>query len=364
VRRSIWAIYIDEDRISEKDKFSLNEGAYWIHEEKDGVIRIYSSNFSDINDVALEDYGIHFRDVNVLQDRKNWEKYRKKVPRYIAELEATDRIANEMNKKYGTNITLWSSARPYLGTSFDAKGMGDGEKLHEIERYARAMLEAWERWDKWTDTVGTEIYKKTKKSGLKMIKFKNDVKSQLQDIAKCTYIIGYETPGVLWSVVGSNEIERYLDANRGAWYVKETKEGIEIFSDNFETINARNELEYNSIKLMGGVTAGDYEARLSSIFTYYHEVDERGRKIARPITSQEAMKYGRKTIISPELLKGVAEQASKEFKVDIRVMKEKTVLVTEFKTKGLRSYEKVYEIERHAKALAEAWKRIKEIAIQ
>jgi len=43
-------------------------------------------------------------------------------------------------------------------------------------------------------------------------------------------------------------------------------------------------------------------------------------------------------------------------------MKDKSVLVTEFKTKGLRQHEKVYEIERHARALAEAWNRMKELA--
>jgi len=35
-------------------------------------------------------------------------------------------------------------------------------------------------------------------------------------------------------------------------------------------------------------------------------------------------------------------------------------LMTEFKTKGLKQNDKLYEIERRAKALAEAWKRIKE----
>lgn len=37
-------------------------------------------------------------------------------------------------------------------------------------------------------------------------------------------------------------------------------------------------------------------------------------------------------------------------------------MIAEFKTTGLKSYGKVYEIERHAKALAQAWKRIGELA--
>jgi hypothetical protein len=42
-------------------------------------------------------------------------------------------------------------------------------------------------------------------------------------------------------------------------------------------------------------------------------------------------------------------------------MKDRPVLMTEFKTKGLKKNDKLYEIERRAKALAEAWKRMKEL---
>jgi hypothetical protein len=41
----------------------------------------------------------------VLQERRQYEK---KASGLIAELEADERIANEMNKKYGTNIKLLS----------------------------------------------------------------------------------------------------------------------------------------------------------------------------------------------------------------------------------------------------------------
>jgi len=111
---------------------------------------------------------------------------------------------------------------------------------------------------------------------------------------------------------------------------------------------------------MGGFTAGGYEKQFRVLFTR-DEVDEHGRKISRPITPQEAMKYGRKTILSPQLFKDVVKQVSKEFKVDVRVMKDKPVLMTEFKTKGLKQQVKLHEIERRAKALAEAWKRMKEM---
>jgi len=364
LRGRVWWVYIDREKLSLSEDLSLNRGAKGVEEEKDGTIKVYSDNFYHINDWD-EDYGFYFEDTEVLLDRRNWEKYRREVPRLIAELEAAEGIANELNKKYGTNIILWSGEKPYLETCFDARGMGEGEKLQEIERHARAMLKAWERENKWVDTIGAEIYKKTERSRMRIVKFRKNIISLLQDITKSEYIRGYKKEllsGVLWSVVGSYYTKDY-NSNRGVWYVKETKEGIALFSDNFETINARNELEYNSIKLMGGVTAGDLEARLKSAFTFHHEVNERGWNVARPITQQDATKYGRKTIVSPQLLEDVAKQVSGEFGVDVKVMKDKPVLMTEFKTKGLKQQEKIHEIERRAKALAEAWNRIKELAI-
>ena len=358
--KSIWAVYINEDRISEKDKFSLNEGAYWIQGEKDGVIRIYSVKFYHINDVA-SDYGTYFQDVNVLLDRNNWGKYRKKVPGLIAELEAAERIANKANKKYGTNITLWSGEKPCLETSFDAKDMGDSEKIQEIERHARAMYENWDRWREWARTVGGEIYKKTEKNWQSQVKFMDALNSRLQDITKSMLSqVRFRKPGARWALVGL-VISEPPPENRGVWSIEERKDSIAIYSDNFETINARNELEYNSIKVMGGFTASGYEEQFSVLFTH-KEVDEFGRRISKPITQQEAMKYGRKTIVSPQLLESITEQVSREFKVDIRVMKDKPVLVSKFETKGLRRQEKVFEIEKRAKALAEAWRRIKELA--
>jgi len=359
----VWRVYIDREKLSLSDRLSLNKGAKGVEEGEDGTIRVYSDNLLDITDLA-SDYDFHFRDADVLLDRKNWEEYRREVPRLIAELEVAEGIANDLNKKYDTKIKLWSGEKPYLETSFDARGMNEGEKLKEIERHARIMLKARERVDEWVETVGAEMYRKMERSRMKMIKFRDDVISRLQDITNSEYGSGYNTTllsGILWSVVGWND-KKNFNTNRGVWYVKETKEGIAIFSDNFETINAQNELEYNSIKLMGGVTAGDYEARIDDIFSSYDDVNERGWNISRPITQEEAMKYGRKTVISPQILEDVAKQISKEFKVNIQVMKDKPVLMTEFQTKGLKQQEKASEIERRAKALAEAWARIKELS--
>ena len=330
----VWVVYFDEDKVKGMDKISMNHGAQWVEEDKDGTIQVYSWHFYDVNDVASEEYGIHFRDEDVLQERENWEKYRKKVPGLIAELEAAKRIANEANKKYGTSIRLWSGEKPYLKTSFDAKGMGNDEKLHEIERRARAMLEAWRLFDEWETNVGREIYMKTTKRRLDKIELMDEVISTLHGITKGWYGYGLRKPGVRWVVVGSDTSERDLAANRGAWRVEETKEGIVITSDNLEIVNAQSLREYRLIK----------------------------RREDGEVAIGEAKEGFMDTVISPELMRKVVDQVGQESGVKIRVMDDKPLMVAEFKTAGLKSYGKLYEIERHAKALAEAWKRIGELA--
>jgi len=102
-------------------------------------------------------------------------------------------------------------------------------------------------------------------------------------------------------------------------------------SDDLETVNAKSLREYKLIKRRGEAAA------------------------------QEAKEGFVHTVISPELMRKVVEQVGLEFGVGIRILNDKPVMVAEFKTAWLKSYGKLYEIERHAKALAEAWKRIKDM---
>jgi len=186
LEKSIWAVYLDEDKI----KIGENQGAYWVQEEKDGTIRIYSDQFYDVDDVASEEYNAHFLIEDDLLEKKNWEKYRKKVPGLIAELEAAEKTADEANKKYGTNIKLWARQKPLFETSFNAKGMSEDEKLHEIEKHARAMLESWELWREWAKDAGREIYMKTSKRRLSKAELVDDIITRLHDITKAVYTYG------------------------------------------------------------------------------------------------------------------------------------------------------------------------------
>ena len=180
----IWGVYLNEDKVKLAESLAMSHGAQWVGEVKDNIITIYSDKFLDITDLASDLYDFDFRDTDVLLDRKNWAKYRREVPRLIAELEAAEGIANELNKKYCTKIKLWSGEKPYFETGFDAKGLSEGEKLHEIERHARAMIKAWECQQKWVVTVGAKVYRKTERSRMGLINFRDDVISRLQYITK------------------------------------------------------------------------------------------------------------------------------------------------------------------------------------
>lgn len=156
-RRYVWSVHLDESK-DDIESIIGNKGAYDIEEDVDGVIRIRSDQFYDIDEVASEEYFLERNIGNSLLDRKNWEKYKKKIPGLIAELEVIEGIANEANAKHGTSIRLYARQKPYLEASFDMKHMSEGEKLHEIERHAKAMYEAWKLWDEWTITDRREAY--------------------------------------------------------------------------------------------------------------------------------------------------------------------------------------------------------------
>lgn len=331
----VWNTHLDESKVSTIEGIIMNKGIYEVEEGADGVIRICSGKFHDINEVASEEYNYTRNIGDDLLDKKNWGNYRKRLPSLIAELEAIESTVGKSNEKFGSNIKLWAQQKPYLETSFDARGMREDEKLRQLERHARAMYETWKLWREWSDTIGREIYMKTSRMRLSKNELVDDVVSRLYDITKVKFTNGYailafgkKKPGIRWVIGGSPNFEENLAANRGTWSVEENEDSIVIKSDNLETINAQSIEEYNLIK-WGGITA---HKRFST------------------------------SIVSPEVIEMITYQVSHEFKADIKVIKDKPVMVTEFKTKGLRPYGKLYEIERHAKALAEAWNRIKELA--
>jgi len=295
-----------------------------------------SWHFYDVEDVVSNEYGLDLQIYDDLLDRSRWEKYKKKAPGLIAELEAAERIANEMNQKYGTNIKLWARQKPFLDTCFNAKGMGEDEKLREIEKHARAMYETWGAWNEWATNVGREIYAKTTKKRLEWNEYVSKVLSLLRDFVGAKFVAKKMAETLLAAEWDPRDKEN-ISANRGVWLFKETENNIIMISDNLYTIDARSIEEYKLIRRRSG---------------------KRKNRIVAQVAGD--VKSFRETIISPELVEHVIKEIEERFKVEIQLMKNRPVLVTSFSIGSLRPYGKLYEIEKHAKALAEAWSRIKE----
>jgi hypothetical protein len=329
---SIWGVCLDEDKFSMDERLSLNEGAYWVTEDNEGAIFVHSWYFYNVDDVASDEYRLNFRIYDDLLQRENWEKYRKEVPGLIAELEAAERIANEMNKKYGTNIKLLARQKPFLETCFNAKGMSEDEKLREIEKHARAMYETWRTWSDWATNVGREIYAKTTKKVLRWDEYVKEVMYNLRDFVGAKFV-AKKMAGTMLAAEWDKRERENISANRGVWLFKETENKIVMMSDNLDTIDAKSIEEYRLIKLRSG------------------------RKRKR-IANQGAEDV--KTIINPELVEQVVRHVEEKFNIKMQLMKDRHVLVASFRKNNLRPYGKLYEIEKHAKALVEAWSRIKE----
>ena len=333
---SIWGVYLDEDKLNLDERLSMNEGAYWVTEENENIMHICSWYFYNVEDVVSEEYGSGIRIKDDLLQKENWENYRNEAPALIAELEAAERVANEMNQKYGTNIKLWARQKPFLETRFSVKGMSEDERLREIEKHARAMFDTWGTWNEWATNVGREIYMKTTKKVLRWDEYVKKALSRLRDFTGIKFV-AKKMAGMLWAAEWDPRERENISANRGVWLFKETENNTIMMSDNLDTIDARSIEEYRLIQ-----RSGKKKKRIAT----------QGAEDVKPL---------RETIISPELVERVVRQVEEKFAIKLTVRKDRPVLVTSFNTGDLRPYGKLYEIEKHAKALAEAWNGIKDI---
>jgi len=291
----------------------------------------------NVEDVISEEYGLDLWIKDDLLEKESWEKYRKKAPGLIAELEAAEKVADEMNQKYGTNIKLWARQKPFFETRFSVKGMSEDEKLREIEKHAKAMYETWQLFREWTRNVGREIYTKTTNMRLGWNEYISKVLSLLRDFTGAKFVVKKKAGVVLSAELDSRDVKN-ISANRGVGFFKETRDGIVMISDNLDTNDARSIEEYRLLKSRSG--------------------KNKNRIAAQKV---EDVKPFRGTIITPELVEQVVRQVEVKFAIKITIRKDRPVLVTSFNTGDLRPYGKLYEIERHAKALAETWNGIKDI---
>lgn len=94
---------------------------------------------------ALGDISSHV--LEEIKNKENWEKY-KNDERFGYEIflyERADEIANEVNKKYGTNIVFRGGYNCWFETTFSIKDKSLEEVIKEIEKNIPALYEASEK---------------------------------------------------------------------------------------------------------------------------------------------------------------------------------------------------------------------------
>ena len=88
-----------------------------------------------------------------IEHKENWEKY--KNDKYFGDeillYEQADEVANEVNKKYGTNITFYGGENCGYKVTFSIKDKSLEEVIREIEKNIPALYEASEKANELID---------------------------------------------------------------------------------------------------------------------------------------------------------------------------------------------------------------------
>ena len=94
-----------------------------------------------------------------IEHKENWEKYKNDnhFGHEIFLYERADEIANEVNKKYGTNITFRGGEDCWFETTFSIKDKSLEEVIREIERNIGPLYEASEKASKIVLSYGIEF---------------------------------------------------------------------------------------------------------------------------------------------------------------------------------------------------------------
>jgi hypothetical protein len=108
---------------------------------------------------SLQNYDTFLNILKEIEHKENWEKYKndKHFENEIFLYEQADEIANEVNKKYGTNITFRGGEDCWFDVTFDIKDKSLEEVIREIEKNIPALYEASEKASKIVLSYGIEF---------------------------------------------------------------------------------------------------------------------------------------------------------------------------------------------------------------
>jgi len=82
----------------------------------------------------------HDRSIDELQDRNNWKRYQRIIPKVIRFFRESEKVADEITKEHNVKVEFWLNPdRCGVQAVLDTKGMNEDQKLEAIMRAATAL---------------------------------------------------------------------------------------------------------------------------------------------------------------------------------------------------------------------------------
>jgi len=91
-----------------------------------------------------------------LGDRYEWKEARKTLPNAVAFLQEMDKLANEINKRYGSDVELYLESEDeewWLQARFNSQKQSQEEILQRVERNIKGFLEALKNYHRRVEAL-------------------------------------------------------------------------------------------------------------------------------------------------------------------------------------------------------------------
>jgi len=144
--------------------FDLSGSIERIRHEKSGMVYFESSITVDLAwSLENDDFNMPDKSIPELDDPTNWPKWIRKMPVTITMLKKCQEIAKDVSEKSGVKIVVSRDGYVKLndaygyGASFDASNMTQEQFLKEVQRYCKAMVRAYRKYEPWL--IGSEYWK-------------------------------------------------------------------------------------------------------------------------------------------------------------------------------------------------------------
>ncbi|MGC8935607.1 MAG: hypothetical protein ACP5LN_10650 [Thermoproteota archaeon] len=151
---------VSADRIDDKAEWRIDSGSKyglpWIT-IFNGMLTVGLPDFWSTEHAfdpffSVDNYNAFLKILEEIEHKENWEKYRndKILGGEILLYEQADEIANEVNKKYGTNIVFHGGHDCWFDATFSIKNKSEEEIIKEIEKNISVLNEAIKRVEEVT----------------------------------------------------------------------------------------------------------------------------------------------------------------------------------------------------------------------